>query len=221
MIICRQGNGHYLNGINNQDFCYAEKNLKLLTDGCSEGKYSEVGTRLFNQFFMTLENRFNLEKFESNVEKVFSKICSLFSSADKEDLSDFIVNNMLFTIIACFELEDKFVVKALGDGYIITVNPCDLVSYIRLSYGKTPPYYAYNKLSTEGYKNKLKFKTFVFDKNLFKKVGIASDGLSPIVEKRINENFEDMIIGKESKYTPDGIITSNHKMFFDDISILI
>ena len=47
MQICKQGNGHYLNGINNQDFYYVEKNLKLLMDGCSEGEFSEVGTRLF------------------------------------------------------------------------------------------------------------------------------------------------------------------------------
>ena len=69
----------------------------------------------------------------------------MFSKFTKEDVTPFIVNNMLFTIIACFELEDKFVVKYIGDGYIITVNSDDMVSYIRLSYGKRPPYQLRNR----------------------------------------------------------------------------
>ena len=221
MQICRQGNGHYIDGINNQDFCYMERNLKLLTDGCSEGRFSEVGTRLFHQYFSLLENRFEVEKFERNVKETFSKIISVFSSTGKKNVTEFIVNNMLFTIIACFELEDKFVVKYIGDGYIVTVNSNNMVSYIRLAYGKTPPYYAYNFLNTNTYKDKLKFKTFEFSKKEFKNVGIASDGIMPIVEKRIAEDFEPFVLGSESKYTPEGVIKSNHSSFYDDITILV
>lgn len=221
MQICRQGNGHYLSGLNNQDFCYMEKNLKLLTDGCSEGKFSEVGTRLFHQFFSLLDSRFDVNKFEENVEATFSKITSLFSDMGEQNTTDFIVNNMLFTIIACFELEDKFIVKYIGDGYIVTVNSNNMVTYIRLSYGKTPPYYAYNVLATNTYKDKLEFKTFEFSKEDFKKVGLASDGIMPIVEKRIADDFDPFILGTETKYTPEGIIKSNHTSFFDDITIMI
>lgn len=219
--ICRQGNGHYLDGLNNQDFCYAEKNLKLLMDGCSEGKFSEVGTRLFYQFFNELDNKFDEEKFEKNVESVFSKMIKMFSKITKEDVTPLIVNNMLFTIIACFELEDKFVVKYIGDGYIITVNSDDMVSYIRLSYGKRPPYYAYNILKTSTYDQELKFKTFEFSKENFKNVGIASDGIAPIVEKKLTEDFDKIILGSQTKYTPEGIIKSNRVSFFDDVTILI
>ena len=81
--ICRQGNGHYLNGINNQDFYYAEKNLKMIMDGCSEGRFSEVGTRLFYQFFCELEDKFNPNKFEENVKKVFDKMISFFGGDRK------------------------------------------------------------------------------------------------------------------------------------------
>ena len=220
MKICRQGNGHYLNGLNNQDFCYMEENLKLITDGCSAGKFSEVGTRLFVQLFSKLDNRFDVDKFESNVEKVFSKISSLTGVSSK-DKAEFIANNMLFTIIACFELDDKFVVKFIGDGYIVTVNSMDMVSYTRLFYGKHPPYYAYNKLNSQLYSEKLKFKTFEFDKKHFKQVGIASDGISPIAEKKISDSFDPFILGKDSKYTAEGVIQSNKSMFFDDITILI
>lgn len=221
MNICKQGNGHYLNGINNQDFYLREDNLKLLMDGCSDGKFSEVGTRLFYQFFSALEDRLDAEKFEENVKTVFTKMMKFFSETGKEDATKFIVDNMLFTIIACFEFEDKFVVKYIGDGYIITVNSADMVSYIRLSYGKTPPYYAYNFLSANTYDKELGFKTFSFDKAEFKNVGIASDGIAPIVEKKVTDDFQKIILGIETRYTPEGIIKSNHSSFFDDVTILI
>jgi len=195
--------------------------LKLITDGCSEGKYSEVGTRLFIQLFSKLDNRLKLEHFEENVEIVFSNICSLFTKGKLSDKTDFIVDNMLFTIIACFELEDKFVVKFIGDGYIVTINKHDMVSYIRLSYGKTPPYYAYNKISTQSYKEPLNFKTFEFSKKEFKKIGIATDGIMPIAEKKIPDDVEPIILGKENTYTVEGIINSNQSSFFDDVSFII
>lgn len=220
MKICRQGNGHYMSGLNNQDFFYADKNLLLIMDGCSSGTFSEVGTRLFAQTFSQLENRFDPEKLEENVEAAFSKICSLSKDASEDDLASFIVDNMLFTIIACFELKDRFIVKFIGDGYIITVNSEDLVSYIRLSYGKAPPYYAYNKIPAGTYDKKLEFKTFVFNKKDFKKVGIASDGFSPIAEKLISDDFKPFFLGKKSNYTPEGIIRSHQGMFSDDITIL-
>lgn len=221
MQICRQGNGHYLNGINNQDFYYAEKNLKMIMDGCSEGRFSEVGTRLFYQFFSVLDERFNPEKFEDNVKLVFFRIVKFFSEMSSEAVDKFLVDNMLFTIVACFELEDKFIVKYIGDGYIITINTEDMLSYIRLSYGKTPPYFAYNLLVTGSYGKKLEFKTLEFSKEDFKKVGIASDGIAPVVKGKIAEDFENIILGKETKYTPEGIIKSNHSSFFDDVTILI
>lgn len=222
ITICRQGNGHYTSGLNNQDFYYMDKNLKLITDGCSEGKFSEVGTRLFAQLFSNIkeEDRLDVEKFDENVKNVFSKICSILPT-DEGKRIDAIANNLLFTIIACFELEDKFVVKSIGDGYIITVNDQDSVSYIRLNYGKTPPYFGYNFLQTQTYAKPLNFKIFEFPKSKFKKVGVASDGLAPIVDKRISEDFSVFILGKHSIYTPEGVINSNHAKFSDDITILI
>ena len=220
MQICRQGNGHYLNGLNNQDFCYMEKNLKLVTDGCSSAPFSEVGTRLFVQAFSKLQDRLDVNKFEANVEKAFNSILKI-TSISREERNTFIANNLLFTIIACFETEDKYIVKFIGDGYIIAVNSMDMVSYIRLFYGKTPPYYAYNKIPTQTYEETLKFKTFEFPKKTFKLVGIASDGISPIADKKIDVNFDVCILGTDTKYSPEGIIRSNQSQFFDDVTILI
>ena len=218
MRICRQGNGHYLNGLNNQDFCYMENNLKLVTDGCSSAEFSEVGTRLFVQAFAKLPNRFDVNEFEANVKKAFDSILSITT---KEDANDFIANNLLFTIIACFETEDKYIVKFIGDGYIITVNHEDVVSYTRLFYGKTPPYFAYTKIPTTTYEEPLKFKTFEYSKKDFKLVGIASDGIAPIAEKKLDVDFDALILGTDTKYSPEGIIRSNQSQFFDDITILI
>ena len=218
MRICRQGNGHYLNGLNNQDFCYMENNLKLVTDGCSSAEFSEVGTRLFVQSFAKLPARFDVDEFEANVKTVFDSILSITSL---EAANDFIANNLLFTIIACFETEDKYIVKFIGDGYIITVNQEDVVSYTRLFYGKTPPYFAYTKIPTTTYEEPLKFKTFEYSKKDFKLVGIASDGIAPIAEKKLDVDFDALILGTDTKYSPDGIIRSNQSQFFDDITILI
>lgn len=220
MQICRQGNGHYLDGLNNQDFFFEEGNLKIITDGCSDSLFSEVGTRLFAQVFSQLETRLDFDMFEQNVEQTFSKVCSLAGVKTGENFDTFVINNMLFTIIACFELEDKFVVKFLGDGYIITVNKHDLLSYIRLFYGKAPPYYSYNKISTDTYPKPLKFKTFEFSKEDFKKVGIASDGIAPIVDKQLNQSFDDFFLGRQTNYNPEGIINSNRAAFHDDVTIL-
>jgi len=221
MLICRQGNGHYLGGTNNQDYCYAEKNLKIIADGCSQGTCSEVGTRLFCQLFSTLKERFDINDFEKNVEKIFSKIIHLYSEASSDEMAEFISNNMFFTILACFELEDKFVVKYIGDGYIITVNTNNNISYIRLNYGKFPPYFAYNILQTKAYEQTLKFKTFEFDKKYFKNVGLATDGIAPIVEKKIADDVTPILLGKDSKYSIEGIIKSNQNSFFDDVTILM
>ena len=77
MQICRQGNGHYLDGLNNQDFFFEEGNLKMITDGCSDGRFSEVGTRLFAQAFSQIDTRLDINLFERNVEKAFMKVCSI------------------------------------------------------------------------------------------------------------------------------------------------
>lgn len=224
MKVCRQGQGHFIDGLNNQDYYYMENNIKIITDGCSEGKFSEVGTRLFAQYFSKLDSRFDCQKFEENVEKVFSTILSNYKRKLKSDeCREFIVNNLLFTILACFELEDRFVVKTIGDGYIITVNKNNMVSYTRLSYGKRPPYYSYNMLDVELYKEELKFKTFEYSKEDFCKVGIASDGFAPIAEKKISDNFVNCIIGDKNGavYSPEGIIKANINQFYDDVTILI
>ena len=222
MKISRQGYTHYSDGINNQDFYYTEGNMKMILDGCSDSKYSEIGTRLFVQLFATLPNRTKLECFEENVKYVFDKLLEQFKFwyKSQEDLENFIMDNLLFTIVACFETENSFVVKLFGDGYVVTENHNDCVSYIKHYYGRRPTYYVYKycELIPNNIFKEYEFKTFTFSKEDFKEVGIASDGIAPIVKYDSLKTFDDIITSKlKSDYTAEGVILSNIQSFGDDV----
>ena len=51
MLINKIGSEHIKYGINNQDFGYEDYVHKVVVDGCSEGKHSEVGAKLFCKMF--------------------------------------------------------------------------------------------------------------------------------------------------------------------------
>ncbi len=117
MIINLQGYGHFTDSINNQDYAYETPNFILVLDGCSESKYSEAGTRLFTQLFTTLKNYEKEEKFEENVKITFERLIKQLTSwfKDEDELQDFIMENMLFTILGCFKKDNEYVVKLFGD----------------------------------------------------------------------------------------------------------
>lgn len=219
MIITSQGFGHFTQGINNQDFGIETSRMLLIFDGCSDAKYSEIGTRLFAQLFSRKEECDNLEKFEDNVKSVFD---SLIQTMEKyypvrEELEkQFIMENLLFTIIACFETEEEYVVKLMGDGYIITQNIKGLVSYMKFAYGKCPPYFAYKYCNMEPFRD-YQFKTFKFNKKVFPKVAIATDGIMPIAKGEVNGLDNSVIAGNELLV---GIgINNQRQKFYDDVTI--
>lgn len=219
MIITSQGFGHFTQNLNNQDFGIETSRMLLILDGCSEAKHSEVGTRLFAQLFSRKEESDNVEKFEDNVKSVFDDIIEMSEKyyPKHEDLEkDFIMENLLFTIIACFETENEYVVKLFGDGYIITKNNQGLISYMKFAYGKCPPYFAYKYCDVQDFKD-YQFKTFRFDKKIFPKIAIATDGIMPIVkgDVRINENC--IFDGNENLVQI--CIKSQKQNFYDDITI--
>ena len=184
MIISSQGFGHFTQGLNNQDFGIETPRMLLVLDGCSGAKYSEVGTKLFAQVFLRKEECDNHEKFEDNVKEVFDELIGMMGKyyPSKEELEkEFIMDNLLFTIIACFKTEDKYIVKIFGDGYVVTQNQQGLSSYMKFSYGKYPPYFAYKYCSNMNFQN-YQFKTFEFDRNVFPKIGIGSDGVLPMAK---------------------------------------
>lgn len=219
MIISSQGFGHFTQGLNNQDFGIETPRMLLVLDGCSEAKYSEVGTRLFAQLFLRKEECDKHEKFEDNVKEVFDEIIGLMARyyPNREELEkEFIMENLLFTIIACFKTEDKYIVKLFGDGYVFTQNKQGLVSYMKFSYGKRPPYFAYKYCTVLNFQN-YQFKTFEFDKKVFPFVGIGTDGIMPMVKGELKGI--DNLIFKGNEITLQMAIKSQRQSFFDDVTI--
>lgn len=233
MIISSQGFGHFVQGLNNQDFGSETSRMLLVLDGCSGAKFSEVGTRLFTQLFLRKEECDNPDKFENNVKEIFDDLTGMMEnfyqkhknceedeeSKNREDCEkEFIMENLLFTIIACFETEDEYIVKLFGDGYIVTQNIRGLISYMKFSYGKFPPYFAYKYCKdTQAQYNDYEFKTFHFDKKVFSNVAIASDGIMPLakgevegIDKAISERNGSQIITA---------IKNNRKIFDDDVTM--
>ena len=222
MIISSQGFGHYTHGLNNQDFGIETSRMLLILDGCSGAKYSEVGTRLFAQLLSRKEECDNVEKFEDNVKSVFDDLIETMKKyyPENQDLEkEFIMENLLFTIIACFETENSYIVKLFGDGYIVTQNCRGYVSYLKFLYGKCPPYFAYKYCdlqNTNGFKD-YEFKTFTFDKKIFPKVFIASDGIMPIAKGDV-KNVDNHIFNNNLSLV-EMSINNQRQIFNDDVTI--
>lgn len=219
MIINSQGFGHFTKGLNNQDFGIETSRMVLVLDGCSEAKYSELGTRLFGQLFSKVENCDDVEMFEENVKNTFEDILEMmknYYTSSEEFEQEFIMENLLFTIIALFETESEFVVKLFGDGYIITQNAQNNVSFMRHYYDKRPPYFAYKYCQLKEFKD-YQFKTFKFSKEHFKQVAIATDGVMPIARGEL-KGIDDLIFDK-GKIQIENEIRNQRQLFFDDITI--
>ena len=233
MIISSQGFGHFVQGLNNQDFGSETSRMLLVLDGCSGAKFSEVGTRLFTQLFLRKEECDNPDKFENNVKEIFDDLTSRMEkfykkcedheehedSKNHEDFEEeFIMENLLFTIIACFETDDEYIVKLFGDGYIITQNIRGNISYMKFSYGKCPPYFAYKYCKdTQAEYNDYEFKTFHFDKKVFSNVVIASDGIMPFAKGEV-KGIDEAISEKNSSKIITAI-KNNRKIFDDDVTM--
>lgn len=219
MIISSQGFGHFTQGLNNQDFGVETPRMLLILDGCSGAKYSELGTRLFTQIFLRKEECDNYERFEDNVKEVFDELIDMvrkYYPTEEELEKDYIMENLLFTIIACFKTEDKYIVKLFGDGYVFTQNKQGRISYMRFSYGKFPPYFAYKYCSDMNFQD-YQFKTFEFDRKVFPKIGIGSDGILPIVKGEL-KGIDNLISG-ENEIAIRMAINGQRQSFFDDVTI--
>lgn len=216
MIISSQGFGHFVKGINNQDFGIESSRAILILDGCSGAPYAEVGTKMFAQILKTKEGWDNVEKFEDKVKETFDEIVQMFKPYYKEekDMKKFMMDNMLFTIIALFKETEQFIVKLFGDGYMITENANGRISYLKCYYGKEPPYYAYNYIH-KGYQKTI--KTFTFNKKIFPQVVIATDGVAPFEKGMLKNQDKNIIECKENLLKM--AIQSERKSFFDDITI--
>lgn len=225
--LSKVGNDHLWYGKNNQDYCLIIDSeneeipsMRMVLDGCGSGNNSEVGVQLFAQLFKEYyENDISPDKFEYQVGEVMKKLLSISSK------TDFLSNNLFFTIVCVFELKDKFVAKVCGDGYLITRRNDDTLEYMSFDNGEYPKYILYNFLDEDRrgkYTEGVTYDTIEFSKNEFANIGVATDGLRyihdlPDVERY---KFDDLIlkcqVGKIKM-----LINRNNEKFKDDITICI
>ncbi len=221
IIVNKLGNDHLAKSKNNQDYFFVSDKVKMVFDGCSDGDNSEVGAILFSSFFGELEKE-KMEApefFEENVKEVFNKMLSITNRID------FIFNKYCFTIVAVFETDTDFIVKYVGDGYIITRKD-DEIEYISLEdecKDGYPKYYIYNYIDPEyliDYKEGVKISTKCFPKDKYQNIGVATDGL------RFAQRLEWQEQNKLKEYLINGksvgiktLINRNRIRFHDDITI--
>ena len=208
MFINKIGMEHIESGMNCQDFGFYEENRAYICDGCSEGKHSEVGAKLFCR----------MQNIYHNSNYVFTKLVDLFQG-NPQDLKDF----LCFTVLRLKEKATRFVVKYCGDGFVILQDIDGNIAFEELTDGEYPKYYVYNYIDEKylsHYKTGVGFSEKSYSKEKYQKVGIASDGLRFILnaDEELKKKFiECLKSGKEVKTKL--FINRNHHIFKDDITI--
>jgi hypothetical protein len=251
----KMGSYHLKLSLNNQDFAYSFMNVKGICDGCSGGKHSEVGSMLFGNLFerevqsfiecIKRKNPVILSKYVQYCDK--EKIASYIEHIKKGEIPEeaflgivrnvfermlwlydekkFVFDSYCFTILVCFEYENRFVVYACGDGYIIKESS-EGITFDKLYDGKYPKYYIYNwgnpKYLKE-YKECVEFKVFHYPKSEYINIGVASDGLQYFDDLYVpeQEKFKNHLHNGEQLQIEKLINRTNHDrgIFKDDISI--
>ena len=207
------GNDHIVkDSLNNQDFLVKGNHFAVIADGCSSSKYSEVGTRLMLQMFETMEDKNKSEKFVENITKCLENILTFGEAISTSFLEKLVEDNLHFTLLSVFEEKDEFVVYMLGDGYIISKNTQDEISFVNWNYNQNmPPYIIYNYTILKDKESKLEFKEYHFSKKLFKAVGVATDGIEPALSSELKSKFVDILQNKGN--LPEAMVCNRLKNF--------
>ena len=215
MFINKMGQQHLEYGLNCQDAGLIKDNIKIVCDGCSEGKHSEVGAKLFCHLY----DVFNLDKDEMTLamSKAFAILAPLFNWN-----SETIKNYICFTILIVEETDDEFIVYYCGDGFIILQDKDGNINITELNDGEYPKYYAYNytnKNSLKYYKDGVSIQEIHYPKSEYQNIGIASDGLRYIFsDKNIEEKVLEFLKSNK-EIALKRFINKNQSIFKDDITI--
>ena len=217
MFINKTGFDHVEYGINNQDFGIENEDVKCIVDGCSEGKHSEVGAKLFCHLLNRFGSLLGSEQ-KLTIDLIFTSILNIIGYRAK-DIRDY----MCFTTLYVIETDKEFITNICGDGYIIKHTIDDKIEYEKIDNGKYPIYYAYNYTPKEAlgmYKDGVDFQEYRFSKEEYKSIGVASDGLRYIFGKEFETEFTSLIL-KRKINAIKRLINREHKHFKDDITLVI
>lgn len=210
MFINKIGMEHLETGMNCQDYGFVGERSSYVCDGCSEGKHSEVGAKLFCHL---------KQRTDYDATDIFSMMIDVIGG-NPNWKRDF----LSFTILRLAECVDDFTVSYCGDGYIILQDHDGNITFEELSDGEYPKYYIYNYIEPEylkHYKDGVSFSQKAYSKEQYVKVGIASDGLRYILQadEELKQEFINCLkSGKELKTKL--FINRNHKIFKDDVTIV-
>lgn len=210
MFINKIGMEHLKIGMNCQDYGFVGERSSYVCDGCSEGKHSEVGAKLFCHL---------KQRTDYDATDIFSMMIDVIGG-NPNWKRDF----LSFTILRLAECTDYFTVSYCGDGYIILQDHDGNITFEELSDGEYPKYYIYNYIEPEylkHYKDGVSFSQKTYSKEKYAKVGIASDGLRYILQadEELKQEFINCLkSGKELKTKL--FINRNHKIFKDDVTIV-
>lgn len=213
MVVTKIGQQHIEYGINCQDYGIEKNGVKIVCDGCSEGKHSEVGAKTFCHL---MEHGKDMASLPS----VFEKMVEMFGQTSAT-IRDF----LCFTILMVTETEDEFIVTYCGDGYIIQEFVDGRFITEELNDGEYPKYFAYNYVDPDSlkyYKDGVSLQTRAFPKDTYKNIGVASDGIRFAVKNaddEIHKGFVDAIrSGKSGKLKR--FINKNQIVFKDDTTVV-
>lgn len=210
MFINKIGMEHLEMGMNCQDYGFVGERSSYVCDGCSEGKHSEVGAKLFCHL---------KQRTDYDATDIFSMMIDVIGG-NPNWKRDF----LSFTILRLAECVDDFTVSYCGDGYIILQDHKGNITFEELSDGEYPKYYIYNYIEPEylkHYKDGVSFSQKTYSKEEYEKVGIASDGLRYILQadEELKQEFINCLkSGNEMKVKL--FINRNHKIFKDDVTIV-
>jgi hypothetical protein len=213
MFINKIGQDHIFYGLQNQDYGFECDNIKCVVDGCSEGKHSEVGAKLFCYKYLNTKDL---------PECIIEQLSHEIFCNNSQNIFDY----MLFTVLFCKEYFDKWIVRTCGDGYIILQDYLDRLILKELKEGAIegyPLYYSYKFILEEklnGLKhNQIVFKEHTFLKSEYKNVGVATDGIRYIFGQNWCQDFKKLIIIK-SEVKIKRFINKYQNDFKDDITIV-
>ena len=205
LFINKIGYEHHQEWKNCQDFGFIDERTKCVVDGCSEGKNSEVGAKLFCHLFQQTHN----------IKQTFETLLSLYPHF--EDIK----NHLLFTILYVTEDEENFYVHTAGDGYILKQNHENKFSYERLDFDNSPPYYSYNFVPKEylkKYQDGVVIEVKSYSKQEYKNIGVATDGLEYLLRSEHKESFETYLLERK-EFSIKRLINRFHAVCKDDVTI--
>jgi len=207
IMINKIGYEHHEEWKNCQDYGFITEGIKCVADGCSEGKHSEIGVKLFCHML----------KNGQSVENIFQRLIQMYP--DFEDMK----NHILFTFLYMTEDEENYYVHSVGDGYIIKESFEGNYSYEKIDYENSPPYYAYNFIEPEylkKYKEGVAIQERIFNKKEYQTIGLATDGLEYLIKSGLKKEFETLLFERK-EFGIKRLINKNYAKCKDDITIVI